>query len=324
MGRPLAQHIASDEDFVKLYSTYGPSEAARRLKIAPGSVFVRARLLRMKGVAVDGPSKSRRGQRARSPEVQGEARVELDVENGHVIVASDPHYWPGERTLLHRALCAMAKDFRPIRAIILNGDVMDLPRISRFAPIGWEKRPEVSEEIEWAQDMTHAVAVACGRAERIWNLGNHDARFETRLATIAPEYAKVHGVHLKDHFPLWRPAWSTFINGEVLVKHRFRGGIHAVHNNLLWSGVHIVTGHLHSAQVRALTLYDDRTTWGVDAGCLAEPNSRAFVDWTEDNPKNWRSAFVLLTFRAGRLMMPELILAWDKDHVQFRGEIFRP
>src|SRR5208282_4793719 len=82
-----------------------------------------------------------------------------------------------------------------------------------------------------------------------------NSRFETRLASLAPEYAKIHGVHLQDHFPLYRPAWSVFINGEVLVKHRFRGGIHAVHNNLLWSGTHIVTGHLHSAQVRALTLY---------------------------------------------------------------------
>jgi len=269
------------------------------------------------GVEIIGPNG--RGETT-IPAPRGESRIELSVANGHVIIASDCHYWPGETTVMHRALCSLARELRP-KAIILNGDVMDFPRASRYAPIGWEHRPELVDEIEWAQEKVHEIAKAAGRCEKIWALGNHDARFETRLASLAPEYAKIHGVHLQDHFPLYRPAWSVFINGEVLVKHRFRGGIHAVHNNLLWSGTHIVTGHLHSAQVRALTLYNERTIWGMDTGCVAEPSARAFVDYTEDNPKNWRSAFGVLTFRDGRLMMPELVLRWTERSVQFRGEI---
>ena len=154
-----------------------------------------------------------------------------------------------------------------------------------------------------------------------------NSRYESRIANLAPEYAKVHGVHLKDHFPAYEPAWSTYINAAsdpVLVKHRFRGGIHAVHNNLLWSGCHIVTGHLHSAQVRALTLYNERTIWGVDTGCVAEPSARTFVDWTEDNPKNWRSAFAVLTFASGRLLQPELVLKFDATRVQWRGKLLAP
>lgn len=309
----------SDEEFVELYRTLGVHETARKLGVAERNVLQRRqRIERRTGVEVLGPKRSHLHVRVPAP--QGSARIELDVREGIVLVASDAHYWPGEETLMHRALVAFARELRP-SALVLNGDVMDFPSISRHAAIGWEHRPRVVDEIEWAQEKTHELVVAAGKCERIWNLGNHDSRLESRLANLAPEFAKVKGVHLQDHFPLWRPAWSTFINGKVLVKHRFRGGIHAVHNNLLWSGCHIVTGHLHSAQVRALTLYNERTIWGMDSGCLAEPSARAFTDYTEDNPKNWRSGFGVLTFCTGKLLQPELVLKWDEKHVQFRGEL---
>ena len=317
----------SEAEFVELYEQHGQVGVARLLGLAEAKVSKRRRNIeRRRGIKI-----RHREQRSvhltRIPPPQGKHRLTLEILDGEILVGSDFHYWPGETTLMHRAFVAFCKERKP-RAVILNGDVMDAPSISRHMPIGWENRPKLIDEIEWAQEMTHQIAVAGGRCQKIWTIGNHDARYETRLAHVAPEYAKIHGFHLKDSFPLWEPAWSVAINSgtpeEVFVKHRFRGGIHAVHNNLLWSGVHIVTGHLHSAQVRPLTLHNERTIWGVDGGCIAEPSARTFVDYTEDNPKNWRSAFCLLTFKNGRLMMPELILKWDALHVQFRGELLRP
>src|SRR6185295_3725554 len=90
-----------------------------------------------------------------------------------------------------------------------------------------------------------------------WTLGNHDGRFETRLATSAPEYAKLHGVHLKDHFDYrWQPCWSTWLNGEVVITHSLSGGSGAPRLNALKSGKSIVTGHLHSLKVTPLTDYN--------------------------------------------------------------------
>jgi hypothetical protein len=129
------------------------------------------------------------------------------------------------------------------------------------------------------------------------------------------------GIHLRDHFPNWEPGWSCWVN-DVVVKHRFKGGIHATHNNAVTSGKHMVTGHLHSAKVTPWTDYNG-TRYGVDTGCLADPDHRAFVDYTEDNPKNWRSAFALLTFHKGRLLMPELVQVFDDKHVEFRGEVIK-
>ena len=157
-------------------------------------------------------------------------------------------------------------------------------------------------------------------AKLYWTLGNHDARFETRLATVAPEYAKIHGVHLKDHFPEWWPCWAAWINDDLIVKHRFKSGIHAPHNNTMWAGRSMVTGHLHSLKVYPLSDYNG-TRWGVDGGCLAGEYGPQFVDYTEDGPRNWRSGFVVLTYRNGRLMWPEVVHAFDEGKVDFRGEV---
>jgi hypothetical protein len=41
----------------------------------------------------------------------------------------------------------------------------------------------------------------------------------------------------------------------------------------------------------------------------------------EDNPRNWRSGFVLLTFKDGQMLYPEIVQTWGQDAVQFRGEV---
>src|SRR4029079_11608382 len=138
----------------------------------------------------------------------------------------------------------------------------------------------------------------------------------------APEFAKVHGTRLADHYPLWEPCWSVFVNEDVVVKHRFKGGLHAPHNNTVNSGRTIVTGHLHSAKVTPFTDYNG-TRYGVDTGCIADPNAKAFVNYTEDNPKNWRAAFGGFTVRGGQLLPPELATVWDDRHIAFRGDLIR-
>jgi hypothetical protein len=249
-------------------------------------------------------------------------RIHLDVPNGTVIIGGDAHYWPGPPSTAHRAFVKFIKEMKP-RAVIMNGDAFDGARISRYPPIGWAEQPTVQQEIEVVQERLHEITMACPKGcRRLWPLGNHDSRFETRIATVAPEYAKVAGVSLKDHFPLWEPCWSVFIGDDVVVKHRFKGGMHAPQNNTLWSGRTTITGHLHSAKVQPITDYNG-TRYGVDTGCLADPMAPAFLDYAEDNPRSWRSGFCVLTFKDGKLLWPELVIVWDADHVQFRGELVK-
>jgi len=246
-------------------------------------------------------------------------RLHCEVENGVVLVGSDAHYWPGIVSTAHRAFVKFCKELQP-KAVVMNGDMLDGAAISRHPPIGWENHPTVKEEIEAVQERLGEIQKAAFKARRFWPLGNHDARFETRLATAAPEFARINGVHLRDHFGAdWEPCWSVWVNEDVVIKHRYKGGVHATHNNTLTAGKSTVTGHLHSLKVTPYTDYTG-TRFGVDTGTLADPFGPQF-EYQEDNPRNHRSGFAVLTFHKGRLLWPELVHVLTDGEVEFRGKI---
>lgn len=255
--------------------------------------------------------------------MRSHGRRHLEIGNGVVLVGSDAHYWPDLISTAHRAFVKFCREMKP-RAAILNGDGFDGGTISRFPRIGWDAKPTVSQELKAVEERLTEIEEAARTKELYWPLGNHDSRFETYLAAHAPEYEGVKGFHLKDHFPLWRPCWSVWINEDVVVKHRYKSGIHAPHNNTMWAGKSIVTGHLHSLKVNPLSDYNG-TRYGVDCGCLAPCYGPQFVDYLEDSPTNWRSGFVVLTFWKGKLLLPELVHVLDEDHglVQFRGQVLK-
>lgn len=315
----------SERDLIGLIESIGTEPAARRLGMSAATLAARRRRIEARtGRAIVPPDKRTNRVKVDHPE-----RVHLSVKTGVVLVGSDAHFWPGDDSPAFRGFVKFVKEMRPV-AVIMNGDAFDGASISRHPPIGWAEQPTVQQEIEACQEALSRIEKAKPvKCKLIWSLGNHDARFETRIATVAPEYAKVHGAALQDHFPAWEPCWSTWINfntadqnSGVVVKHRFKGGIHAPHNNTLWAGTTMVTGHLHSAKVQPISDYRG-TRYGVDTGCLADSYGRQFRDYTEDNPRNWRSGFCVLTFKDGALLQPELVLAWDENTVQFRGELIR-
>jgi hypothetical protein len=245
----MAKPACSESEFVRLFEENGNAKTAKILNIGERAVRRRRENLEIKlKRQIKNPDKARTTRRCEAhPQ-----RACLEIQDGTVLIGSDCHYWPGEASTAHRAFVEFCKKMKP-SAVILNGDVMDCASISRFPPIGWENQPTLEEEIGAVQRRLREIHDASKDAEHVWTLGNHDGRFETRLATVAPEFSMVKGVHLKDHFPDWTPCWSVWINDDVVVKHRLKGGLHATHNNTLWAGRTIITGHLHSQKVTPVT-----------------------------------------------------------------------
>ena len=304
-----------DAEFIEGFETLGPSKLARELGMTERSIYRRRDNLEVSlGRSINAPNRAM----ARRPIVNHPERHTLSIHDGVVLVGSDAHYWPHYTSTAHRALVMACGMLKP-KAVIMNGDVLDGASVSRHSPIAWETRPTLADEVETCKERLDEIQSAAKNADFIWTLGNHDARFESRLATVAPEYAKLHGVHLKDHFPYWHPCWSCWINDSVVVKHRYKGGIHATHNNAVSSGKSVVTGHLHSLKVTPWTDYTG-TRFGVDTGTLADAFGPQFTDYMEDNPRNWRSGFAVLTFREGCLMWPEVVHVLDEGLVEFRGK----
>jgi hypothetical protein len=262
----------------------------------------------------------------------------LEIEEGHVIIASNCHYLPGEpASTAHRALVALTSRFAEegsLRAVVMNGDVADFPKVSKHARIGWEGQPAVADELAIVQHRMGEIAEIAGLdTELVMTIGNHDVRLDTFLSQNAAACEGVKGFALRDHIePCWAMAWQVEINGSdptsVLVKHRHRSGASATKANVLAAGRSIVTSHTHQPGITRIS-HGSRHLYGVDTGCVAALNSHAFVGYTEmaaaAGMSNWASAFAVLTFEDGLLLPPEHVLVLDEDAGlwSWRGRVHR-
>lgn len=317
--------LCSDEEFIAKFKELGAAELSRRLGQAETNVHKRRRNLERKlQIRIVGPNTEKHGFH---PIVTYPGRLHLEVANGSVLIGGDFHIWPGPESTALRAFKKLIADTKP-SAVILNGDVMDFPQISRHPPIAWENTPSPVEELEAAQDHLSDIAKAAGRARKLWLLGNHDARFETRLAAVAPEFKKIKGIHLSDHFGLWEKGWSCLINdriesGATMVKHiPISMGETGLLLNVRKSGISVVNNHAHRQNFVQVSDYRHFDLYGVDSGMIADKEHPAF-EYTQDSAKNWRSGFVEMTYRDKRHLVPQLATKWDDKHIQFKGSIIR-
>jgi hypothetical protein len=314
----------TDVEFIKLWGELqSAAKIAEHLNIAIRAVYQRRRWIeetyKIKLGSADhrGAKYDSTRQKSYSPLKQ----IELGIEDGVVLVFSDAHFIPNQRSTAFKGLLWAIQEFKP-KAVICNGDAFDGASISRHDASD-QPQTSVIQELKACQAMLGEIEETA-KAERhnvklIFTYGNHDARFATRLANNAPQFKDVQGFKLPDHIPDWEFCWACWPTDEVIVKHRYKGGIHATHNNTVTAGVSIVTGHLHSLKVTPFSDYNGNR-YGVDTGTLAETDGPQFT-YGELNPSNHRSGFAVLTFFNGQLLWPELVHKFDENMVEFRGEV---
>ena len=248
------------------------------------------------------------------------ARTDCEMLNGTIVIGSDVHKWPGFNTVAQQAFINVIKEIQP-QLIVLNGDVFDGAGASHWPKAMYgHKVPTVKEELEAIHKYLGEIEAVSFGAKRWWTIGNHDMRFESKLANMAPEYEGVPGFSLQDHFPFWPMSMSLMVNENLMIKHRFANGLHAAYNNAMKSGISIATGHLHRLQATIISDYNG-TRWGVDTGTLGDTTGPA-VAYSEDNPTNHCSGFAVLTIIDGKLVHPEFC-AVQNERAFFRGkEVF--
>ncbi len=192
--------------------------------------------------------------------------------------------------------------------------------------IGFDKRPTTEEEIEALAEFLDQLRQANPNAEYIRTYGNHCMRYETYLATKAPEMEGVKGSLLSDHLPGWKVCMGIMVNGNIFLKHRHKSGVHNAWNNVKDAGCHVITGHTHRQHCRPWT--NTQGTWyGVDLGMLAPVDGPQFdyMELSNVGMSDWRSGFAVLTIKDGKLMPPDLATVTDekRGEVYFRGDTLR-
>ena len=314
----MAAKKVSDDEFIRLWlDLQSPQKVADSLDMNVRAVYRRRKVIEMAHNTILPVNDIRSPTFTLRDHL---SRANATLQDGVIMVASDCHYWNIEPSTAHKAFVKLCKQLKP-NIVVMNGDVFDGATNSRHPKAHWEtvKPPTVKQEIEVVADRLDEIQKASTAARHVWTLGNHDQRFEARLANTVPEYEGVAGFSLKDHFPSWHHAMSLMVNDNLMIKHRtMKGGVHATWNNVLHSGsIHIVTGHLHRLQATIFSNYRG-SFFGVDTGTLADVDAD-HMSYGEDNSLNHASGFAVLTLVDGDLIYPEFCYVRN-DVAYFRGK----
>ncbi len=197
----------SDEEIIAAMKKFGSSKlAAEHIGISVRALCHRkAKIQEQYGVVL--PAYSAKQHTVANTYIPDNRRViQHTVDNGHVFIASDCHYWPGESTVAHKAFVKLLTEFKP-KTAVLNGDVFDGARISRHAALMGTNPPTPKQEIEACQDRLDEIAKASKNAIKLWTYGNHDIRLFNFAAQNAPELSEF--TDLFSYFPGWHTGWRV-------------------------------------------------------------------------------------------------------------------
>jgi len=317
----MAVRKFTDEQLLAALSeTRSTSALAKKFDVSARAVVTRLRKL---NVPPARHAKEAQGLPTRAEIERSIGRISTTITDGRAVIFSDAHFQPDCISTANRALLKLLPQLRP-SVVVCNGDAFDGSAVSRHSPMFGDRPHTPAAELRACQERLTEIAELSRGALRIWTLGNHDIRLHTYLATSAPALADMPGLDLRALFPEWKFCWSLRVNDDTVIKHRYRGGMYAPANNVRGAlGMSFVTGHLHSLKVMPLSAYANKPiAYGVDTGMLAEPEWSAF-NYREDSPADWRSGFVVMTWRGGRLLWPEVVNVVGEGVVEFRGELMQ-
>lgn len=324
----MAKAVLTDEEFIALWQQTGsPSEVARITGVAVRAVYVRRNSIESRlGIVLPSTGRNANKHKDGVDQLIVSSRRDINrllISDGVILVGSDAHYSPGHIPVAHKALCNLLVDLgTQVKAVILNGDILDGGTISRHPRIRWQKRPTVKQELEAVTqrlgDIEKARPAGC---KLLRTYGNHDSRFESRLANQVPEYEGLGGFLMRDHLPMWEDSERIDINSDMVVIHDWHSGVHSGWNDVLKGGCHVVTGHTHELSAKAHRGFKD-TYYGIKTGMLADEHQDEFSYRGGKPGLNWQSGFAVLTWADGMLLHPEFCAVRDDGNAYFRGKLY--
>ena len=323
----MPKQIISDDVFIKTWNTLNsPSKVSEVLGLNLRTVNTQRRNIEKRYNIILGTNPYKADTESnidpKSAKIVTNNRedvIKLDVQDGIVVIGSDCHYTPNHIPTAHKAMCNVIVDLgTKVRAIILNGDVLDGGTISRHPETRFGTKPTLFQELEAVQERLGDFEKIARGARLLRTIGNHDLRMSAKLVQNSPQYEGVCRT-LVDYIPLWKEALRIEINLDTIVIHDWHFGVHSGWNDVLKSGgFNVITGHTHELSVKGHRGFGG-TKYGIKTGMIADEFQSEF-DYRMGKPGfNWQSGFVVLTFKDGILLYPEICAVRDDGCAYFRG-----
>lgn len=195
----------------------------------------------------------------------------LKLENGTILVASDVHF-PYEDKAAVTAFIREVGTKKP-DVVVLNGDLLDFYKLSKFSKDPSGKNPE--EEIEMCKTFLKCLRREAGKECKIYyTIGNHEARLRKYILDNAPMVAGL----MENVFSLLKleepdvvGCASLLVNDAFMFKHGSRLGNKSGLSAIKELEAHYLsgaTGHCFSEDVEVLTPNGWKKIMDVNIGQL--------------------------------------------------------
>lgn len=221
--------------------------------------------------------------------------LELKIKNGTIVIASDIHI-PFQDDKAVECFLNYCQTKQP-EVIILNGDVLDMFRLSRFTK-GEGRNP--LEEMEICQELLSRLRNENPNADIYYIIGNHEMRLEKYVLDKAPELASlvedVFSIIKVDKFNI-KGCGRLLVNDNFLVKHGTllgnKSGLSAIKEmeNSYMSGA---SGHCHKAAKYICRKAGRKFIW-LETGCLCDMQPEYMID------PNWQQAIAEIKIKNSKV-----------------------
>jgi len=260
----------------------------------------------------------------------------------HVLVGSDFHGQFVDPLAL-RVFLDVAKDVQP-DTIVLNGDVLDFPQISRFTHMPGAGNLSLQDELDFTREkIVRRVREAAPDAALIWTIGNHEHRMIRYLADTAPALASLRSLSWTELLGVDDYGVEMCFGGNFMAPTQrqradnYRRRTHAVLHECF-----VVT---HGMSIAANAPLVEAKRWGLSgtSGHTHRPGvtwlptaANPQLNWTStpmmagfavgkdyvDGPSAWTMGFGLFTVDAARgQVVPQLIPVYE-DFATFSGRVW--
>ena len=221
----------------------------------------------------------------------------LKLVDGTIIVASDIHF-PYQDNKAVKAFLNETNKRKP-EVIVLNGDLLDFYKLSKFSKDPAGKNPE--EEIEMCKTFLKKLRKEVGKECKIYyTIGNHSARLRKYILDNAPMVASL----MENVFSLLKleepdvvGCASLLVNDVFLFKHGSRLGNKSGLSAIKELEAHYLSGasgHTHRLSRYSVRKAGRRFLW-LETGCLCDLNPEYMID------PDWEQGLGIITFEKGKL-----------------------
>lgn len=225
----------------------------------------------------------------------------IKLKDGKIFVASDLHF-PYQDNKAIECFLKEIENKKP-DIIVLNGDLLDFYRLSRFTKDPSGKDP--AEEIEMCREFLHRLRNIT-QAPVYYTIGNHETRLEKYILDQAPMIAclmdNVFQVIKTDDINIIGCSRLT-INDNFVFEHGTRLGSKTGLSAIKELEAHYLsgaTGHTHRLARYSTRKSGKRFTW-LETGCLCDLSPEYMVD------PDWEQGFGIVEFKNGRLKNASIV-----------------